>query len=123
MYMTGKLRVVGKDGVAPDLAVVCQVHIGHDPIVITQAGDTQITWGADVEGTEFSDGVSRTDYQLTGLTLVLFVLRNRAQGIELKDAVIFANCGVPLSHAMRTHSRASSNLDVRTNDRIRPYCD
>src|SRR6056300_501768 len=79
MYMTGKLRVVGKDGVAPDLAVVCQVHIGHDPIVITQSGDTQVTRGADIEGTKFSNGIARTDYQLTGLTLVFLILRNRTQ--------------------------------------------
>ena len=121
MHMAGKLRVICKDGVATDLTVVCQVHVGHDPVVITQSGDTQVTRGADVEGTKFSNGVARTDYQLTGLTLVLLILRNRTQGIELKDAVIFANCGVPLDHAMRANSRTRSNLDVRTNDRIGPH--
>jgi hypothetical protein len=34
MHVASQLRVVGKDGVIPNLAVMRKVHIRHDPIVI-----------------------------------------------------------------------------------------
>ena len=76
MHMAGQLGVVGKYGVIADLAVVRQVHIGHDPVVVTDTGDAYITWRPDIEGAKLADGVALADDQLTRLALIFFVLGN-----------------------------------------------
>jgi hypothetical protein len=39
------------------------MHIGHDPVVVADAGDPDILGGADVEGAELANGVAVTDLQ------------------------------------------------------------
>ena len=42
VHVAGELRVVGEDGVVADLAVVREVHVGHDPVVVADAGDAAV---------------------------------------------------------------------------------
>jgi hypothetical protein len=81
-----------------------EVNVSHDPVVVTHAGDTGITGRADVERAKLTDGVSITNHQLTGLTGIFFVLRNSADGVELKNLVVTPYGGVTLYHAMRTNA-------------------
>ncbi len=77
--MAGQGSVVGKNSVAAHHAVVRQMHISHNPVVIADAGFAQAGNGAGVEGGEFADGVAVADNQAGGLVAVFFVLRLRAE--------------------------------------------
>ena len=96
MHMASQLGVIGKNGVVTHHAIVRQVHIGHQPVVVADAGHASVPGGTDVEGAELAHGVAVADHQLTGLTGIFFVLRNRAERVELEDAVVPADRGVPL---------------------------
>ena len=102
MHMAGELGIVGKDRVIPHHAVMREVNVSHDPVVVTHAGDASIAGRANVESAKLTDVVSITNHQLTGLTRVLFVLRNSADGVELENLVVTPYGGVTLDHAMRT---------------------
>ena len=121
LYMAGELRIVGENGVVADDAVVGDVHVGHDPVVVAHARYAGIAGRADVERAELTNGVAVTNDQLAGLARVLLVLRNRAQRVELKNAVVIANRGVTFDHAMRAHSRACTHANVGSNDGVRPH--
>jgi hypothetical protein len=123
MHMSGQLGTVGKNGVVANLAIVCQMNIGHDPIVIAHLRHTLIARRANVEGAKLSNGVAIANDQLARLTGVFLVLGHRAQRIELKDFVVFANGGVSLNDAMAGHRGASIDANMRANDRVRPYRD
>src|SRR5690606_23877275 len=48
--MTGQLNAVGDDRVIGDLAIVRNVHIGHDPVVVAHAGYADVLRRAGVDG-------------------------------------------------------------------------
>ena len=76
MHMTRQLRTVGKNRVVTHLAIVRQMDIGHDPVVVAQLGDTCVARRANVERTKFADGVALANDQLTGLAGIFFILRH-----------------------------------------------
>ena len=102
MHMAGELGIVGKDRVIAHHAVMREMNVSHDPVIVAHAGDAGIAGRADVERAKLTDGVSITNHQLTGLTGILFVLRNSANRVELKNFVVTPYGGVTLDHAMRT---------------------
>jgi len=101
-------------------AVVCQVHVRHDPVVIAHLGHARVAGGTNIEGTKLADGVAVANDQLTRFARVLLVLRNRTQRVELKNAVVIANRGVPFNHAMWAHGGARTDAHVRSDDGVRP---
>ena len=76
--MTRQLRVVGKNRVAANLAIVGQMDIGHEQIVITHPGHTATVDGAGIESAKLSNGVAVADHQTGWLSSVFFVLRRSA---------------------------------------------
>jgi hypothetical protein len=62
MYMPSQLGIVGKDGVTADLAIVRQMHIGHDPVVIAQTGHPCIAGRTDIKGAKLSDGIAVSNH-------------------------------------------------------------
>ena len=123
MHMSGQLGTVGKDGVIANVTIVCQMNVGHDPIVIAQRRYACIARRAYIEGAKLSNGVAIANDQLARLAGVFFVLGHCAQRIELKYLVVFANGGVPLNDAMAGHRGASIDANMGTNDRVRSYRD
>ena len=113
--MACQLRAIGEDGVAANLTIMGQMDVCHDPVVIPYAGCAFVMDGSNVEGAKFADRVSMANDQFTWFTVVFFVLRNRAQRVELKNGVVTANGGTPLDHTMRPNAGSSSNADMRSN--------
>ncbi len=72
------------------MAVVGDVAIGHDPIVVTEGGESATIAAASVDGHRLSNGVVITDHQLGALATVLFVLGLCANGGKLEDPVALA---------------------------------
>ena len=118
VHVPGQLHGVGQDQVAAELAVVRDVHVGHDPVVVAQARDAGVLHGAGVDGHELADRVAVADLQAGGFAGVLLVLRRPADRRELKDAVALADGRVALDHAVRTDRAARADAHVRADHRI-----
>src|SRR5690606_34068248 len=70
MNVAGKLHTVGNDGMVAYLAIVGDVRISHDPVVIAQAGNTYILRRACIDGDVFPYGVTVADLEPRGLTRI-----------------------------------------------------
>ncbi len=92
--VAGQRRVVGEDGVVADHAVVGHVHVGHDPVVVADAGQAAVLHRAGGEAAELANRVAVTDLEPGGLGGVLLVLGLGADGAELEDPVVAADLGV-----------------------------
>ena len=53
MHMPGQLRVVGKDRAVTNMAIMGDMHVGHDPVVAADARNAGILSRTEVEGAEF----------------------------------------------------------------------
>ena len=123
MHMAGELRVVGENSVVAHHTVMRQVHVGHDPVVIAHARHTGIAGRADVERAKLTNGIAVANDQLAGLTRVLFVLRDCADGVELKDLIVAPDGGVAFENAVRAYGRAGTDAHVRPDDGVRTNAD
>ena len=75
MHVTGQLHAVGEYRVVADLAIVRHMHIGHDPIVVTDTRNADILRRSTVDGAKLSNGIAIADFQRGGFALIFFVLR------------------------------------------------
>jgi hypothetical protein len=73
------LSAVCKYGVIPHLAIVGQMDISHDPVVVAHAGHTTPARRAQVKGSKLANGVAIANHQLTRLAFVFFILRDGTQ--------------------------------------------
>src|SRR5690606_1054588 len=89
--MTGQGRVVDQDGVVADHAVVTDVHIGHQQVVVADARLATVLHGAAVNGHAFTNDIVITDLQPGRLPLVLQIGGILADTGELKNAVVAAD--------------------------------
>gem|GEM_PF-2724911 len=104
-----------------DHAVVADVSISHDQVVITEGGFGAILHGAAMDGDTLANHVVIADHQARRLTLVLQIRRIFANRGELIDAIVPTDTGRPFDDHMRRDHRTLANFDVRTNDR--PWAD
>src|SRR5690606_1807973 len=119
MYMSGQLYAIGDDSLVSYLAIMGNMDISHNPVIVADSGDADVLSGAGVNGDVFAHHVSVTDFQTCGFALVLFVLRHTANGTEAVEVVVFANSGVPVDYAVRAHHRTGANFYIRTNNSVR----
>src|SRR6185503_3013668 len=63
-----------EDGPAPDVAVVGDVHVGHEQIVVFDRRLTAAASRAPVDGDELAEDIAAPDSQGGGFALVLQVL-------------------------------------------------
>ena len=115
LHMPRQPHVVGQNGVAAQLHVMCNVHAGHDPVVIAHARAACILHGAGVEGAKLANGVAVTNFQARRLARVFLVLRRPANGVVREDAVVFANGGMAVDHAMRADDGARAYAHMGAN--------
>ena len=66
LRVTRELGLVREDGVAPDHAVVRDVHVRHDPVVAADPRDTAALDGAQVERAVLADHVVVADLETRG---------------------------------------------------------
>src|SRR5690606_34233927 len=118
MDMPSQLHIVGNDGVRTDLAVMSDVHIGHDPVVVAQAGHSDILNRAGVHRHILPEHVAVTDFQPGGLAAILFVLRHAPDRAEPVKHIVGTDGGVAVDDAMRTHLGARPNGDMRANQAV-----
>src|SRR5665647_1574787 len=98
-----------------------QMHISHDPVVITQARHADILSSTQVEGAEFAYGVVVADFQPCRFIRIFLVLRYFTQRTKLKNTIVSADARMPVDHHMGTYHRPWTYLDMLTDDRIRTH--
>ncbi|MNN84299.1 hypothetical protein D3C81_2014450 [compost metagenome] len=54
VYMAGQRGVIRQDDVVTELAIMRDVHVRHDPVVATQAGNANVLCRPQVDGDEFT---------------------------------------------------------------------
>lgn len=119
-HMAGQCGVIGKNNVIAHHAIVRDVHVGHDPVVVADAGNATFLGGTPINGAEFAKGIAVANFQFRWLAAVLFVLRILADRCELKDAVVAAYRCQAFHDGMRTHRGSGTDLYPRTDHGIGP---
>ena len=80
---------VGQHHVIADVHIVRHVRVGHQQVVVADAGDQAAALGAAMDGDEFADVVAVADARFGALAVVFQVLRGHAHGaVREKDVVL-----------------------------------
>jgi hypothetical protein len=90
MHVTRNLRIARKNRVVANLAIVRNVHISHDPIVITQLRNAIVLRRTGVNRSELANGIAITDLQAGWFTAVFHVLWRAADGYEMGNGIFNA---------------------------------
>src|SRR5690606_794533 len=109
--------------VVADHAVVRDVGVGQQPVVIADPGRAAAARGPAVDGDEFAHGVARADHQLDRLPRVLLVLRLTADRRVPDDAVVGADPGRAMDRAMRADLGVGADFDIRADVAEGPHPD
>ena len=99
---------IGQDDVVADDAVVGDVGIGHEQIVVADAGNAASPLGAAIDGNTLAKDIVVADHQPSFLPAVAQVLWRVAKGGERKNLVALANGRPAIDHRMRSDN-ASRN--------------
>ena len=116
-HVAGQRRVVGEDRVVADHAVMGDMHVGHDPVVVADAGHAAIR-GAGAEAAELADRVAVADLQAGRFGGVFLVLGLGADGAELEDPVVATDPVWPSTTTCGPIHVPVADLDVLADDRI-----
>ena len=79
---------------------MADVRIGHEQIIRSKAGNAAALGGSTADGHTFADRVIVADLHLSGLAVVLQILRLHAYGGKGEDPVAFANAGMAIENHM-----------------------
>jgi hypothetical protein len=114
--VAGQGSIIGKNGVTANLAIVSNVHVGHDPVVVADPGYAAILHRAATEGAVFTDHIVIAYFQGGGLAGVFFVLGITTDGSEGIDLVVATNVGGARNHCVRTNLTAGTDFYIGADD-------
>src|SRR5690606_20416568 len=100
VYVAGQLDAVGYYRVMPDLAVVRNVRVRHDPVVVAHPGDADVLRRAGIDGHVLADRIAVADLEPCGLTAVLLVLRDPAYGAKTVEIIVGTDGGMTVDRAV-----------------------
>ncbi|MNI13492.1 hypothetical protein D3C73_667220 [compost metagenome] len=123
MHMARQCGVVHQDAVVANHAVVADVGIGHDQVVIAQGRFRTILDGATVDRHAFTDDVVITNHQAGFLALVLQVRRVLTHRGKLVDAIVLADSGRALEDHVRPDDCPLADFHTCADDRPRADLD
>jgi len=101
-----------------DLAVMGNMGVSHQVIIVTQAGMTAALGSTTVDGSEFPDDIVIPDVDKSIFTLESDILGIGAQGRERKnqafltDNRVFVNGGVVLNHSAVANAHTGTDNHV-----------
>src|SRR5690606_5940006 len=110
--MAGQGGGVGHDDTVADLAVVGDMAIGHEQVVVADAGHAAALLGSAVHGDEFPDDVAVADLEPCGLAPVAEVLRCIAQTGMAVNGVAAADAGRSENGGVRADGGRFADLDI-----------
>src|SRR3954466_2084349 len=98
------------------MAVVRDVRVGHEHVVITDLGDAAAARGAAVNRDELAEHIAVTDDQPGGLAVKFQILRNQSNRGERKDLVAVTDVGGPLDDRGGADAAVATESDMLTDD-------
>src|SRR5690625_4390160 len=116
MNMTGKLYRIGNHRMAANLAIMSNMHIRHDPVIVAQSRRTDVLNGADIDCHVLTKRISIADHESSWFAAILFVLRMPAYRTKTVEIVISSNAGMAVNHTVRTDNAAFINADIGSDD-------
>ena len=94
--MSAERRGIAENRVVADVAIVRNVRVGHEHVVVADVGDAAAPFGAAMNRHEFAKHVAIADDQLGRLAVKLQILRDQPDRRERKDLVAVADFRRPL---------------------------
>lgn len=101
--VTGQSRRISKDDVVPEVAIVGDMNIGHEIIVVFDRGDPATMFSSAMHRNKFPEDIMVSDFQGGGSPAVLQVLGGMTDGGEGKKS------------AMRPNLRGAFHRDVSSD--------
>ena len=122
-HVARELRAVDDDDVIGELAVMADVRVGHDEVVIADARDAAALRGTDVDADELADPIVRADRERrVRAAVVAQVLRRPAEHGAVLDAVVGADRHAPVATAdprVRLDDGTGADIDLALDDAVR----
>ena len=94
------------------------MHVGHDPVVVTQDRMSVVLDCTAADRAELPDRVAIADRQSRRLIGVLLILRIVADGRKLVDAIVAPYRCRSVDHDMAIDARAGADFDILADNRI-----
>ena len=119
-HMAGKHRIVGKNRVVSDSAVMGHVSVDHEEVVVADDG-LAIFFHGEMKGDILADCVSGSDHKSTGFLGYVDVLGQASEDSPLTDRVLRSQCGAVLDDHMSGNLAAIANDDICFDHAHGPY--
>src|SRR5699024_447992 len=103
---------------ATNLAIMGNMHIGHNPVVIANTGNPYILDCARVNGDILSYGIIVANFQSCGFASIFFVLGNTANRTKSVKLIVLADIRMAINYAMWSNTGTCVNAYVITNNTI-----
>ena len=120
-HVPGQAGVVAHDDVIAEVAIVGDVHVGHDPVVIADARAAATFASPSIKSAILANDVPRADLKSGLFASELFVLRRPADRAKLMDFAIGTDVSWPFDHDMRADLGARVDPYIITYQR--PWTD
>ena len=75
-----------------DMAIMCDVHVGHQKIVISDGGQHSSAFSAAMDRCELAHAIPIANAGCRSLAVILQVLGRHADGRVWKEDVVLAQC-------------------------------
>ena len=123
MHVSGERRVVCHDRLAANDTVMRDVHIGHDPVVVTDDRIADVLGRAAAERAKLADRVAVADDQAGRFVRVFLVLRIVTDRRELVDMIVLADFRRTVDDHVTIDACAAADLNCVADDRVGPDLD
>jgi hypothetical protein len=120
VHVPGKCHIVGHDCLVADDAVVRDMHISHDPVVVADYRIAEVLHGATADRRELANRIAIADQQACWLVGILLVLRVVTYRGELVNVVILADRRGPVDYDVAVDPRTTTDYDIVPDHRVRP---
>ncbi len=117
-YVAAQRGRIRHDDVVADLAVMRDVGVSHDEVVIAESGATTPFRCSPIDGNELSNLVVIADFKASGFTRVANILRSQTDRSELVEAVVRADFGFAFDHHVRDQMAACAKFYIGSDDAI-----
>ena len=108
-------RAVRDDITIADDAIVGDMTLHHQKVLITDSRDHAAARSAGIERDIFANRIAIANQELARLAFVFKILGDGADAGEGKDHILFAECGSTLNNHMRRDFCAFANAHLGAN--------
>jgi hypothetical protein len=121
--MTRKGRGICKNSMITYLAIVGNMDIGHDPIIVSKTSEPSPLDSTAIDSAILANGVTVANMKLCWFAPVFLILRIITNRGKLKDMIIASNPSRPSDDGMRTDPGTGADLHIRTDNGKRTHAD